>query len=90
MSFCYSTITDFPIIDIKDNNENNKEKLRNIKAKINIKTHSKILRLIMEGLPKIKLQKFNEDYTQCIIEYFLLENDIQNNIDKKLIQKASA
>ena len=88
MSYCYSTITNFPIIDIKNNNENNNEKLRNIKVKINIKTHSKIIRLITEGLSSKKSQKFNEDYTQCLIEYSLSEKDRQYKIhQKKLPQK---
>ena len=88
MSFCYSTITDFPIIDIKNNKENNNEKLRNIKAKINIKAHSKILRLITEGLSKNISQKFNKDYTKCLIEYSLSEKDRQYKIhQKKLPQK---
>ena len=87
MSFCYSTITDFPIIDIKNNNGNSNEKLRNIKVKINIKTHSKILRLITEGLTKNISQKFNEDYTQCLIEYSLSEKDRQNKIRQKKIKE---
>ena len=87
MSFCYSTITDFPIIDIKNNNENSNEKFRNIKVKINIKTHSKILRLITEGLTKNISQKFNEDYTQCLIEYSLSEKDRHNKIRQKKIKE---
>ena len=88
MSYFYSTITNFPIIDIKNNNENNNEKLRNSTVKINIKTHSKIIRLITEGLSSKKSQKFNEDYTQCLIEYSLSEKDRQYKIhQKKLPQK---
>ena len=87
MSFCYSTITDFPIIDIKNNKENNNEKLRNIKAKINIKAHSKILRLITEGLSKNISQKFNKDYTKCLIEYSLSEKDRQNQFNQKIIKE---
>ena len=60
MSYCYSMIKMFPVLDIKNDNENNNN-LKNIKAKINIKTHSKISRLITEGFAKIKSQKFNED-----------------------------
>ena len=79
MSYCYSMIKMFPVLDIKNDNENNNN-LKNIKAKINIKTHSKISRLITEGFAKIKSQKFNEDYNQCNIEFSLSEKDIKKKI----------
>ena len=61
--------------------------MRNIKAKINIKTHSKILRLITEGLSKNISQKFNEDYTKYLIEYSLSEKDRQNKPSQKIIKE---
>ena len=85
MSYCYSMIKTFPVLDIKNitNDSDNDviiKQLKNVKVKINIKTHSKISRLITQGLTQNKSQKFNDDYTQCFIEYFLSEKN--NNNDK--------
>ena len=100
MSYCYSMIKTFPVLDIKNNddndidndNGNDNQRLKKVKVKINIKAHSKITRLITQGLTKNKSQKFNDDYTQCIIEYFLLEKDIikdysDSNSDEEDIDK---
>ena len=81
MSYCYSMIKTFPVLDIKNNTNDSDndviiKQLKNVKVKINIKTHSKISRLITQGLTQNKSQKFNDDYTQCFIEYFLSEKDI--------------
>ena len=80
MSYCYSMIKTFPVLDIKNNTNDDNDviikQLKNVKVKINIKTHSKISRLITQGLTQNKSQKFNDDYTQCFIEYFLSEKDI--------------
>ena len=80
MSYCYSMIKKFPVFDIKNNGNDNNEQFKNIKAKINIKTHSKISRLITEGFAKIKSQKFNEVYNQCLIDFSLSEKDIKKKI----------
>ena len=83
MSYCYSTIKNFPVIDIKENKNIKNEKLKNIKAKINVNAHSKIIRLITKGFTNNKSQKFNDDYTQCIINYSLSEKDRKNKVLKK-------
>ena len=88
MSYCYSTMKKYPIIWMKNKNRKNKNaKLKNINAKINIKTHSKILRLITKGLVKNKTQKFNEDFKQCCIEYFLSKVDMKRKATKKFKRK---
>jgi len=110
MSYCYSTITKFPIIfsknekktknkkdtkskkDTKNKNNKNEDdevKLKNIDAKITIKAHSKILRLISKGLIQKKTQKFNEDYTQCVLEYISSEVDMKYQASKKSKRKDS-
>jgi hypothetical protein len=83
MSYCYSTIKNFPVIDIKENKNIKNEKLKNIKAKINVNAHSKIIRLITKGFTNNKSLKFNDDYTQCIINYSLSEKDRKNKVLKK-------
>ena len=87
MSYCYSTIKKFPVI-LTNKNEVN-EKLKNLNVKITIKAHSKISRLVTKGLAKDKIQNFNKDYTQCVIQYFASEVDMQNQRSKKIKRKDS-
>ena len=63
--------------------DDDEEKLKNIEAKITITDHSKILRLITKGLIRKKTQKFNEDYTQCVLEYISSEADMKYQSSKK-------
>ncbi len=63
----------------QNKNYDDDEKLKNVNAKITINAHSKISRLISKGLVQKKTQEFNEDYTQCILEY------TSSEVDKKYI-----
>ena len=96
MSYCYTTMKNFPIIKEDKNNTNkniNKNKkgkfsknatknsLQKVKAKIKIKAHSKILCLITKGFSKNIKKNFNEDYTQCDILYDSSNNDKKDNKD---------
>ena len=93
MSFCYTTIKKFPVIfennKKKKNKDDDEERLKKIDAKITIKAHSKILRLISKGLVQKKAQKFNEDYTQCILEYYSSEFDMKYQASKKFKKEDS-
>ena len=81
MSYCYSTLTKFPAIFT--NQKKTDEKLKNLNIKITIKAHSKITRLVTKGMAKNKNQKFNEDFTQCVIEYLSSEVDMKYQKSKK-------
>ena len=85
MSYCYSTIKKFPVIFT--NKKTADEKLKNLNVKITIKAHSKILRLVTKGMVKNKNQKFNEDYTQCVIEYLSSEVDKEYQKSRKKRKK---
>ena len=73
MSFCYSTIKNFPKFCNK-NNENILN-LKKIEAKINIKCHSKITRLITKGFSQEAEKNFNDDYTQCQLNYYSMNSN---------------
>ena len=66
MSYCYNTIKNFPKID----NKAKEKRFFKIKAKINIKTKSRITRLITKGFRQDLTKKFNEDYTSCELYYY--------------------
>ena len=66
MSYCYNTIKNFPKID----NKAKEKRYFKIKAKINIKTKSRITRLITKGFRQDLTKKFNEDYTSCELYYY--------------------
>ena len=85
MSYCYSTIKKFPVIFT--NKKTADEKLKNLNVKITIKAHSKILRLVTKGMVKNKNQKFNDDYTQCVIEYLSSEVDKEYQKSRKKRKK---
>ena len=66
MNYCFTTIKNFPYFS---KNALEKKNMYKIKAKINIKTHSKINRLITEGFRQNLEKKFNNDNTQCELNY---------------------
>ena len=64
MSYCYTTIKNFPYFSNRVN------VMFKISANIIIKTHSKITRVITKGFNQYLEKKFNNDYTQCELDYF--------------------
>ena len=78
MSFCYSTIKNFPKFCNK-NNENILN-LKKIEAKINIKCHSKITRLITKGFSQEVEKNFNDDYTQCQLNYYSTNSNTNSEL----------
>ena len=78
MSFCFTIMKNFPEFCTKTN----EIKLFKIQANINIKTHSKITRLIAKGFSKNLEKKFNNDFTQCKLYYSSM-----NNTKKELNEK---
>ena len=78
MSFCYSTIKNFPKFCNK-NNENILN-LKKIEAKINIKCHSKITRLITKGFSQEVEKIFNDDYTQCQLNYYSMNSNTNSEL----------
>ena len=67
MSFCFSVMTNYPTFSDSLSNE----KSKNINGKISLKTHSKITRLINKNfsIDKNFKQEFNNDYTECNIDF---------------------
>ena len=78
MSYCFTVMKNFPEFCTKDN----KIKLFRIQANINLKTHSKITRLITHGFLKSLEKKFYNDYTQCKL-YYTSSNNTQEEFNKK-------
>ena len=64
--YCYTTIKNFPYFS---NNVFKTKNMYKIQAKINIKTLSKINRLITQGFRQNLEKKFNNDNTQCELNY---------------------
>ena len=88
MSFCYSTLKNYPKIISKNENKKNNTNFQKIKAKIQINTNSKITRLITKGFTKVVEKIFNNDYTQCNIEYKdsnILQNKSKNDNEFKIL-----
>ena len=67
MSFCFSVMTNYPTFS----DSLSKETSKNINGKINLKTHSKITRLVNKNfvIDKNFKQEFNNDYTECNIDF---------------------
>ena len=67
MSFCFSVMTNYPTFS----DSISKEHSKNINGKINLKTHSKITRLVNKNftIDKNFKQEFNNDYTECNIDF---------------------
>ena len=65
ISFCFSIMRNYPYFSSLNPNE--------CSIKINLKTQSKITRLIIKSLNVQHKKTFNENYNECIIE-FKLEN----------------
>ena len=70
MNYCYTSIKNFPYFS--NNVFNGKKNMYKIKAKINIKAHSKINRIITNGFRQNLEKKFNNDNTQCELNYYTL------------------
>ena len=66
MSYCYTTMKNFPKLD----NKTKENRYFKINAKIKIKTKSRITRLITKGFKQDLTKKFNEDYTSCELDYY--------------------
>ena len=75
MSFCYSVMTNYPTFS----DGISRNYLKNVSGKITLKTHSKITRLVNQNFTIDKYFKrvFNNDNTQCDIEFKIL-NDSKN------------
>ena len=75
MSFCYSVMTNYPTFS----DGISRNYLKNVSGKIILKTHSKITRLVNQNFTIDKYFKrvFNNDNTQCDIEFKIL-NDSKN------------
>ena len=75
MSFCYSVMTSYPTFS----DGISRNYLKNINGKISLKTHSKITRLVNQNftIDKYFKREFNNDNTQCNIEFKIL-NDSKN------------
>ena len=67
MSFCFSVMTNYPTFS----DSVSKEYSKNINGKINLKTHSKITRLVNKNfvIDKNFKKEFNNDYTECNIDF---------------------
>ena len=67
MSFCFSVMTNYPTFS----DSVSKEYSKNITGKICLKTHSKITRLVNKNfsLDKNFKQEFNNEYTECNIDF---------------------
>ena len=78
MSYCFTIMKNFPEFCTKDN----KIRLFRIQTNIDLKTHSKMTRLITRGFPKSLEKKFNNDYTQCKF-YYSSSNNTQELFNKK-------
>ena len=77
MSFCFSVMTNYPTFSDSVSEELSK----NINGKICLKTHSKITRLVNKNftLDKNFKQEFNPEYTECNIEFKIINNYKQYN-----------
>ena len=64
MSYCYTTIKNFPYFSNRGNT------MFKVQTNIIIKTRSKITRIITKGFKQNLEKKFNNDYTQCELDYF--------------------
>ena len=75
MSFCYSMMTSYPTFS----DGISRNYLKNISGKINLKTHSKITRLVNKNfsIDKYFKRNFNEDSTECKMEFKIM-NDSKN------------
>ena len=75
MSFCYSMMTSYPTFS----DGISRNYLKNISGKINLKTHSKITRLVNKNfnIDKYFKRNFNEDNTECKMEFKIM-NDSKN------------
>ena len=80
MSYCYTTMKNFP----EFSNKIGKNNPYKIKATINIKTKSRITRLITKGFMKDVTKKFNEDYTTCELYYYTKNNTQQEKKQNQL------
>ena len=78
MSYCFTTMKNFPQFCSKKKNLNIMFK---IQANIKIKTHSKITRLITKGFRQYIEKIFNNDYTTCDLKYYSW-----NNTEKELFE----
>ena len=78
MSFCFQVMKNFPEFNTKKKTI----KLFKIQANINIKTHSKITRLITKGFLQNLEKKFNNDYTQCKL-YYSTNNNTREELGEK-------
>ena len=74
MSYCYETMSSYPIINDKNSN------LKDVKGKIVLNTHCKLVRLITLGLADNIDKKFNESKNQCIISFILKKNKAEDFI----------
>ena len=77
MSYCYTCMKNFP------NFSDQKGKFQKIQIKINIKTFSKITRLITKGFNQQINKKFNENYTQCLVFYCSLNQNIKKELENE-------
>ena len=77
MSFCFSVMTNYPTFSDSVSEELSK----NINGKICLKTHSKITRLVNKNftLDNNFKQEFNPEYTECNIEFKIINNYKQYN-----------
>ena len=84
MSYCFNTMINFPYFNDNrfkyENYCNSEQYFCNIKGKILLKTNSKITRLISYNIKnEFYKEKFNEDYTNCEIEYTLYDLNLNYN-----------
>ena len=79
MSYCFTFMKNFP--NFSSQNNVNNAKLQKIKVKINIKTFSKITRLITKGFNNNLEKKFNENFTQCNLYYYSANKDIKKQLE---------
>ena len=77
MSFCYSVMTSYPTFS----DGISREYLKNINGKISLKTHSKITRLVNQNftIDKYFKREFNQDNTECNIEFKILNDSKDYN-----------
>ena len=77
MSFCFSVMTNYPTFSDSVSEELSK----NINGQICLKTHSKITRLVNKNftLDNNFKQEFNPEYTECNIEFKIINNYKQYN-----------
>ena len=81
MSYCFEIMKNYPVIN------NRRFYLKDVKAKINLKCHSKITRLLTLGIyGSLIIEQFNKLYNQCEISFAVSENKLMHQYESQKIK----